>query len=181
MQETILYSDLVHPADLKRNGELSLGTEAALRRGSWGLLSINDAEQISLLEEARKLCSAEPSFLQSVPPAKNVASVRTARSAKYDSLQVLDLEQRACKTWCSGRHDLMARIATKGQFASRPVAGSAVKRRKMGECRAIRPNRPPTRSRNALQNQLPRIQNGFWNYLADQGICRTRLGRKDFL
>ena len=37
----------------------------------------------------------------------------------HDSLQVLDLDQRACKTWCSGHHDLMARIATKGQFSAR--------------------------------------------------------------
>ena len=31
--ESVRYSDLVHTAELKRNGELSLGTEAALRRG----------------------------------------------------------------------------------------------------------------------------------------------------
>ena len=117
--ETVRYSDLVHPAELKRNGELSLGTEAALRRGPWGLLYINDAEQISLLEEARALCSAGPISSNSVDKTLKVSPFRRAKEAKHDSLQVLDLDQRACKTWCSGHHDLMARIATKGQFSAR--------------------------------------------------------------
>ena len=83
VQESVQYSDLVHPAELKRNGELSLGTEATLRRGSWGLLSINEAEQISLLEEARELCSAEPSFLESAHSAAN-ASARASFARHFD-------------------------------------------------------------------------------------------------
>ena len=60
VQESVPYADLIYEAGLKQNGELSLNTEAKLRKGSWGLLHINDAEQIVLLEEARARCAAEP-------------------------------------------------------------------------------------------------------------------------
>ena len=93
-----------------------------MRRGSWGLLSINEAEQISLLEEAHELCSAEPSFPDSAHSAVSVSPFCRAKAAKHDSLQVLDFDQRACKTWCTGHHDLIARIATRGQFSARSIA-----------------------------------------------------------
>ena len=51
-KEAIPYSMIRFQADLKANGELSHGTEAKLRKGSWGLF-LEESECLSLMQDAQ--------------------------------------------------------------------------------------------------------------------------------
>ena len=137
VQETVSYADLVYPAEQKSNGELSLGTDALLREGSWGLY-INKAEQMAIMKEAAILCSAEPLAVNCVAQIRDFPlspSLSNARGSPWmEEVQVLDIDQRACKTWCGPHHDLAARIATKGQFST---CGGTANSKNGGETAAI--------------------------------------------